>query len=42
MSAIVMALSTVTLKQLYGHVNGFGIDLPPQSHPGDIKKKEAL
>ncbi|KAF3387204.1 hypothetical protein F1880_001361 [Penicillium rolfsii] len=42
LSAIVMALSTVTLKQLYGHVNGFGNDLPPQSRPGDIKKKERL
>ncbi|KAJ5440205.1 uncharacterized protein N7458_011203 [Penicillium daleae] len=42
LSAIVMALSTVTLKRLYGHVNGFGSDLPSQSsqsHPGDIKKE---
>ena len=41
-SAIVMALSTITLKLLYGRVNGFGIKAPPQSRPGNIKRKESL
>lgn len=42
LSAIVMALSTATLKWLYGRVNGFGIPVPAQSRPGDIKEKEGL
>ncbi|KAI2793387.1 hypothetical protein POX_b03442 [Penicillium oxalicum] len=42
LSAAVMALSTVTLKWLYGHMNGFGALFPAQSRPGDIKKYEQL
>ena len=42
LSAIVMTLCTVTLKRLYGHVNGFDSDMPHESYPGDIKKKEGL
>ncbi|KAE8381128.1 hypothetical protein BDV26DRAFT_279071 [Aspergillus bertholletiae] len=32
LSAVVMALSTGTLKWLYGHVNGFGTKSKPHSH----------
>jgi hypothetical protein len=39
MSAIMMALSTSTLKWLYGRVNGFGTSIPPQSYSGHIKKE---
>ncbi|KAJ5211470.1 uncharacterized protein N7498_003116 [Penicillium cinerascens] len=42
LSAIVMALSTATLKWLYGRVNGFGTPVPAQSRPGDIKEKDGL
>ena len=42
LSAAVMALSTITLKWLYGRVNGFGGPAPTQSRPGDIKRKEGL
>jgi hypothetical protein len=37
-----MALSTVTLKWLYGRVNGFGIEIasPVRSRSGDIQKDE--
>ncbi|KAJ5584733.1 uncharacterized protein N7459_004533 [Penicillium hispanicum] len=42
LSAIVMALSTATLKWLYGRVNGFGVPLSAQSRPGDIKRKDGL
>lgn len=42
MSAVVMALSTSTLKWLYGRVNGFGVPDHPQSRPGDIRRKEGL
>ncbi|KAJ5115357.1 hypothetical protein NUU61_001116 [Penicillium alfredii] len=42
LSAVVMALSTATLKWLYGRVNGFGLSVPPQSRAGDIKRKEGL
>ncbi|GKZ38415.1 hypothetical protein AbraIFM66950_010604 [Aspergillus brasiliensis] len=37
LSAIVMALSTGTLKWLYGRVNGYGTSAKAQSHPGAIK-----
>lgn len=40
LSAIVMALSTGTLKWLYGRINGFGVPIPPQSRPGDIRHKD--
>ncbi|RAL02460.1 putative integral membrane protein [Aspergillus ibericus CBS 121593] len=36
-SAIVMALSTGTLKWLYGRVNGYGTGTKAQSRPGHIK-----
>jgi FAR-17a/AIG1-like protein. len=42
MSAVVMALSTATLKWLYGRINGFGTPIPAQSRPGDIKGKDGL
>lgn len=42
LSAVVMALSTATLKWLYGRVNGFGVPHPSQSRSGDIKRKEGL
>lgn len=42
LSAVVMALSTATLKWLYGRINGFGMSIPVQSRPGDIKRKEGL
>ncbi|KAJ5104191.1 hypothetical protein N7532_004720 [Penicillium argentinense] len=41
-SAVVMALSTATLKWLHGRVNGFGVPTPAQSFPGNIKKTEGL
>lgn len=40
LSAVVMALSTSTLKWLYGRTNGFGVPVQAQSRPGDIKRKE--
>jgi hypothetical protein len=42
LSALVMALSTITLKWLFGRVNGLGNPIKPQSRPGDIKRKEGL
>ncbi|CAL5865921.1 uncharacterized protein PFLUO_LOCUS127 [Penicillium psychrofluorescens] len=39
MSAIMMALSTSTLKWLYGRVNGLGKSVPAQSYSGNIKKE---
>ncbi|KAJ5761216.1 hypothetical protein N7520_008372 [Penicillium odoratum] len=42
LSAVVMAMSTVTLQWLYGRVNGFGTGIPSQSRPGDIKRKDGL
>ncbi|CAP99529.1 Pc22g22410 [Penicillium rubens Wisconsin 54-1255] len=42
LSAVVMALSTVTLKWLHGRVNGFGSPMKPESRPGDIKRKNGL
>ncbi|KAJ5108289.1 FAR-17a/AIG1-like protein [Penicillium angulare] len=42
MSAVVMALNTVTLKWIYGRVNGLGVSLSPQSRPGNIKRKDVL
>ncbi|KAJ6116061.1 FAR-17a/AIG1-like protein [Penicillium sp. IBT 18751x] len=42
MSAIVMALSTATLKWLHGRINGFGTPFPAQSRSGDIKRKDGL
>jgi FAR-17a/AIG1-like protein len=40
LSATLMALNTMTLKWLYGRVNGFGTSEAPTSKPGDIKKDE--
>jgi hypothetical protein len=37
-----MAFSTITLKWLFGRVNGFGSHIKPESRPGDIKRKEGL
>ncbi|CAG8307607.1 unnamed protein product [Penicillium salamii] len=42
LSAVVMALSTITLKWLFGRVNGFGLPTEPESRPGDIRRKEGL
>lgn len=42
MSAIVMALSTATLKWLYGRVNGFGTANKPKSRPGALKQNGGL
>ncbi|PKX89799.1 putative integral membrane protein [Aspergillus novofumigatus IBT 16806] len=41
MSAIVMALSTATLKWLYGRVNGFGTASKPKARPGALKQNGA-
>ena len=41
-SAIVMALSTGTLKWLYGRVNGYGTGTKPQSRPGHIKRNGSI
>lgn len=38
LSAVVMALSTSTLKWLYGRVNGFGTSTPATSRPGAVKQ----
>lgn len=37
LSAVVMALSTATLKWLHGRVNGFGTQVKPQARPGAVK-----
>jgi hypothetical protein len=42
LSAVVMALSTATLKSLYGRVNGYGTPAPAQSRPGAIKQNGLL
>lgn len=42
LSATVMALNTITLKWLFGRVNGLGNPIQPQSRPCDIKRKEVL
>lgn len=42
LSAIVMALSTGTLKWLYGRVNGYGIHSKPQPRPGTILQNGSL
>lgn len=42
LSAVVMALSTATLKWLHGRVNGFGTPVKPQSRPGAVKTNENL
>lgn len=39
-SAAVMALSTGTLKWLYGRINGFGVPMSPQSRAGDISRTD--
>ncbi|CAG7930483.1 unnamed protein product [Penicillium olsonii] len=42
LSAVIMALSTVTLKWLVGRINGFGHPMKLESRPGDIKRKQGL
>lgn len=42
LSAVVMALSTATLKWLHGRVNGFGVLIPAQSRSGDIKRTDGM
>lgn len=37
-----MAFSTITLKWIFGRVNGLGIPLKPESRSGDIKRMEGL
>ncbi|KAL3435557.1 FAR-17a/AIG1-like protein [Aspergillus tetrazonus] len=37
LSAVVMALSTATLKWLHGRVNGFGTSTKAQARPGSVK-----
>ncbi|KAL2821782.1 hypothetical protein BDW59DRAFT_181154 [Aspergillus cavernicola] len=37
LSAVVMAISTATLKWLYGRVNGFGTPVKAQARPGAVK-----
>ncbi|CBF89619.1 hypothetical protein AN0372.2 [Aspergillus nidulans FGSC A4] len=37
LSAVVMALSTATLKWLHGRVNGFGTSMKAQARPGSVK-----
>lgn len=38
LSAVVMAMSTATLKWLYGKVNGYGTEAVATSHPGAVKE----
>ncbi|KAL1979547.1 hypothetical protein VTN96DRAFT_5576 [Rasamsonia emersonii] len=40
LSAVIMTLNTVTLKWLYGRLNGFGREAAPQARPGDVKKDD--
>ncbi|KAE8140778.1 FAR-17a/AIG1-like protein-domain-containing protein [Aspergillus pseudotamarii] len=42
LSAVVMALSTGTLKWLYGRVNGYGSQSKPHSRPGAISQNGNL
>ncbi|CAK43758.1 uncharacterized protein An01g06380 [Aspergillus niger] len=42
LSAVVMALSTGTLKWLYGRVNGYGTSAKAQSRPGAIKSNGSI
>ncbi|BCS18896.1 putative integral membrane protein [Aspergillus puulaauensis] len=42
LSAVVMALSTATLKWLHGRVNGFGTPVKPQARPGAVKANGGL
>lgn len=39
-SAFLMALDTVTLKWLYGRVNGYGRSEYPQARPGHVKEPD--
>ncbi|KAI9697643.1 MAG: hypothetical protein M1836_004593 [Candelina mexicana] len=38
-SAVVMTLSTATLKWLYGRVNGYGTARGPSARPGAVKSE---
>lgn len=38
LSAVVMAMSTATLKWLYGKVNGYGTEAVATSRPGAVKE----
>lgn len=42
LSAVVMAVSTITLKWLYGRVNGYKVPIKLDSRPGDFKGKGGL
>ena len=42
LSAVVMALSTATLKHLYGRVNGYGTAVEARAYPGDIKRNGGI
>jgi hypothetical protein len=42
LSAVVMALSTATLKWLHGRVNGFGTSVKAQARPGAVKMNGGL
>ncbi|KAJ5473816.1 FAR-17a/AIG1-like protein [Penicillium sp. IBT 31633x] len=42
LSAVVMAVSTITLKWLYGRVNGFKMPIKLDSRSGDFKGKGGL
>ncbi|KAJ5787655.1 FAR-17a/AIG1-like protein [Penicillium paradoxum] len=42
LSAVIMATSTITLKWLYGRINGFGTPVKSVSRPGDIKRTDGL
>lgn len=37
-SALLMTANTLTLKHLYGRVNGFGRSERSEARPGDVKK----
>ncbi|KAH8431963.1 uncharacterized protein LDX57_009611 [Aspergillus melleus] len=42
LSAVVMAISTATLKWLYGRVNGFGYPRSPAARSGSVKQNGGL
>lgn len=39
-SAFLMALNTITLKWLYGRINGLGSSEYPQARPGHVKEPD--
>lgn len=42
LSAVVMALSTATLKALYGRVNGYGTGVKPRARPGAVRQNGGI